>query len=155
MIGLFRSWLLGIVASALILSVIYSLVPSGRLRPAAKLVGGLALLMAVLGPLGMVELEWDSSYADCAWLVQEQIDAYRDAYQNRASEIIAGRVEAYISDKGNERGLVCHPTVTIRLEDGVPFPYSVVMDIPMDDGLASCIASDLGIPRERQIWRER
>ncbi len=153
MIELFRTWLLGIVASALILAVIDSLVPSGKLRTAVKLVGGLVLLMAVLGPLGRVDLDWDTSYADCAGLIQAQIDDYLAENRNRTAEIIVERVEAYISDKGNERGLVCHPSVTTRLEDGVPFPDTVVMDIPLDDGLASCIAADLGIPRERQIWQ--
>lgn len=155
MIELFRTWLLGIVATALILTVIYRLAPAGKLRPAARFVGGLVLLMAVLGPLARVDLDWDTSFSACAGSIQEQIDDYRAANEQRTAALIAGEVEAYISDKGNEKGLVCHPAVTTRLEQGVPFPDTVVMDIPLDEDLSACIAADLGIPRERQIWQER
>ena len=155
MIELFRSWLLGIIATSLILAVIYSIAPPGKLRPATRLIGGLVLLMAVLGPLGRIDVDWDTSYSDYVNLIQDQIDSYRTENENRYAELISERVETYIADKGNEGGLVCHPSVTTRMEQGVPFPDSVVMDIPLDEDLAASIADDLGIPRERQIWRER
>jgi hypothetical protein len=87
--------------------------------------------------------------------IQTQIDTYREENIRRTGDIIAGQVAAYISDMGREAGLTCHPVVTTRLEDGVPFPDTVTMDIPRNEDLAARIAAELGIPRERQIWQER
>lgn len=155
MMELFRGWLLGIVATALILAVIYTVIPAGKFRAAARFTGGLVLLLAVLGPLGQLNPGWNTAYDDYAGQIQRRIDDYREENLNRTRDIIAGQIAAYISDKGNEMGIDCHPTVTTRLEDGVPLPDTVTMDIPLDEELAACIAADLGIPRERQIWQER
>ena len=155
MIDLFRNWLLGIVAAALILSVVYGLVPSGKFRTAVRFAGGLTLLLAVLGPLSQVDLGWELSGGEYARQIQTQIDTYREENIRRTGDIIAGQVAAYISDMGREAGLTCHPVVTTRLEDGVPFPDTVTMDIPRNEELAARIAAELGIPRERQIWQER
>ncbi|MBQ1675059.1 MAG: stage III sporulation protein AF [Oscillospiraceae bacterium] len=152
---LFRGWLLGIVATALILAVIYTLVPSGKFRTTARFTGGLVLLLAVLGPLGRLNPGWDMTFSDYADQIQRQIDGYRTENLDKTRNIIAGQIAAYISDKGKEMGIDCHPTVTTRLEDGVPLPDTVTMDIPLNESLAACITADLGIPRERQIWQER
>mgnify|MGYP000087919021 CR=1 FL=1 len=44
-----RQWLLGILAAAMGLSLLYALLPKGAVRAAAKATGGLILLLAVLG----------------------------------------------------------------------------------------------------------
>ena len=46
-----RQWLLGILAAAMGLSLLYALLPKGAVRAAAKATGGLILLLAVLGLL--------------------------------------------------------------------------------------------------------
>ena len=155
MIGLIRQWLLGIVSAALVLAVIYMLVPRGKFRLAARFTGGLVLLLAVLNPLARADLGWELSYGDSARQIQGQIDAYREENLIKTQDIIIEQTAAYISDKGREMGLDCHPEVTARLEEGIPFPDTVTMDIPVNEELAALIAADLGIARERQIWQER
>ena len=155
MMELFRTWLLGIIGSVLTLGVIYALIPAGKLRSAARFTGGLILLLAVIGPLARFDPGWDFAYDEYAGEIQRQIDIYQEENLNQTRSIIAEQTGAYISDKGNEMGVTCHPVVTTRLDDGVPYPDSVTMDIPLHRELADCIARDLGIPLERQYWQER
>ena len=53
-----------------------------------------------------------------------------------------------------ELGLTCSPEVTCQLQDGVPFPVEVTMDIPKNAALSRIIAADLGIDEAHQRWRE-
>ncbi len=155
MMELFRGWLLGIIATALLMAVIYHLIPAGKLRAAARFSGGLVLLLAVLGPLAQLDPGWDLAYDDYALAIQRQIDDYQQENLNRTRRIIAERTAAYISGKGDEMGITCHPTVTTYMNDGIPYPDTVTMDIPLQKELADCIARELGIPPERQFWQER
>ena len=43
-----RQWLLGILAAAMGLSLLYALLPKGAVRAAAKATGGLILLLALM-----------------------------------------------------------------------------------------------------------
>jgi hypothetical protein len=152
---LFRSWLLGIIASALLLTIVYHLIPAGKVRTVAHLSGGLILLLAFLGPFGQLDPGWDLDYNDCAREIQRMIDGYQQENLDRTRAIIAERTAAYISDKGNELGIICHPVVSTYLDDGIPFPDAVTMDVPLQQELADCITRELGIPMERQFWQER
>ena len=155
MMDLFRSWLLGIIVTALILSLVNSLIPSEKNRVSIRMIGGLVLLASVLMPLGRLDPVWKESYDGYTLEIQRQIDEYRGESLDRMEEIIARQAAAYIADKGNEMGVKCHPSVTTRLENGVPIPDTVTMDVPQDNELAECIAADLAIPKERQFWQER
>ena len=155
MMDLLRIWLTGVIAVALLLSVIYALLPAGKLRSVVRFTGGLVLLLAVLRPLVGMDTEWEMGYEDCAREIQEQIGAYQEENLKQARDIIAEQVAAYISDKGQQLGISCHPRVMTQLRDGVPYPDNVTMDIPLQQELADYIADTLGIPAERQIWQER
>ena len=51
-----RQWLLGVLAAAMALSLLYALLPKGAVRGAARATGGLILLLVVLGPLAGLDL---------------------------------------------------------------------------------------------------
>ena len=78
------------------------------------------------------------------------------AGKEELSAIIAGRTAAYISDKADALGF----RVTAQVEtapgaDGeIPIPVSAVLTGPYSRELADCIAGELGIPAERQVWHE-
>ena len=51
-------------------------------------------------------------------------------------------------------------TVTAAVEtragdDGIPVPYAAVIEGPWSEALSASIAADLGIPAERQTWKEQ
>ena len=153
--SVFRTWLFGIVAAAMVLSILYALIPKGALLTIAKCTGGLVMLLVVLRPLlalDMDSLRWQ--YEAWEGTIQQQTEAYTDANRQEMAAIIQQETAAYISEKAAELGLTCSPEVTCQLQDGVPFPVEVTMDIPKNAALLRIIAADLGIDEAHQRWRE-
>ena len=54
--SVFRTWLFGIVAAAMVLSILYALLPKGALLTVAKCTGGLIMLLVVIRPLLALDL---------------------------------------------------------------------------------------------------
>ena len=150
-----RSWLFGMIASALILTILYALAGSGKLRSVIRFTGGVVLLLVMLRPLGRLEFGWELSYETYSREIEKQIELYQEQNLKRTEAIIEEQVAAYISDKGLALGIVCDPIVETRLRDGVPYPERVILDVPWDAALSDCIAADLGIAPACQIWQER
>lgn len=151
-----RTWLFGIVATAMTLSILYALVPKGTFLTVAKCTGGLIMLLVVIRPLLALDLEGlHVDYREWERTVQQQTDDYTAANQEEMTAIIQQETAAYISEKAAALGLACHPEVTCALRDGVPFPAEVTMDIPKNAALARIIAEDLAIGTDCQHWRER
>lgn len=151
----FRQWLIGIISTALILTVFYAIIPEGKLRSIGKLAGSLILLLVLLRPLVQWRPAWDLSYEVYAGQIQRQINDLQEENQKKMETIIAEQIAAYISDKGAQLGIRCRPTVSTRLRDGIPYPDAVTMDVPYQQELADYISHELGIPAERQVWQER
>lgn len=150
-------WLLSVSAAALLVSVVQALIPEGGLRRTASFTGGLLLLAVLLRPA--VDLDLSSlSLGLEAWTEQvEQRQSELEQQQTNAlAEGIAERTAAYISDKAAALGL----RVTVRVEtetgeDGIPIPAAVEVDGPRSDALSAYIAEELGIPAQRQVWKEQ
>ena len=71
MIGALRTWLLSIIAAGLVLSILYALLPKGRLRPIVRTAGGVVLMLVIRvrwkqsGSTARTHLELaDPTYAD-------------------------------------------------------------------------------------------
>ena len=148
-----RQWLLGILAAAMGLSLLYALLPKGAVRAAAKATGGLILLLAVVQPLLRVrweELTW--RYETYQREMDRQTEAYQAAYADSLSGDIADRTAAYISEKAAQLGLSCHPRVEVTWRGGVPYPGSVTLDMAENRALSAILEEDLGIPPSEQHW---
>lgn len=153
--SVFRTWLFGIVAAAMALSILYALIPKGALLTIAKCTGGLVMLLVVLRPLltlDMDSLRWQYEAWESA--IQQQTEAYADANRQEMASIIQQETAAYISEKAAALGLTCHPEVVCQERDGVPFPVEVTLDIPRSPALAEVIGTDLGIGENCQHWQE-
>lgn len=150
----FRTWLLGIMSAALIVSMVYALVPKGTMRSIAQFTGGLVLMIVILHPLLQFDpSSWKLQYQDISAQIDEQIAVYKEDHQEELCAIIEEETAAYISDKGSELGIDCHPIVTARLRDGVPCPDEVTLDTDWNAVLSRCIAKELDIPAENQHWQ--
>ena len=148
--SLLKTWLFGVIAAAMALSILYALVPKGALLTIAKCTGGLIMLLVVVRPLDPAALhiryeEWDR-------LIGQQTEAYTAENQQKMEAIIQKETAAYISEKAAALGLSCNPEVTCRQQDGVPFPAEVTLDIPKNAALSKIIAADLDIGEEAQHW---
>ena len=150
MIGALRTWLLSIIAAGLVLSILYALLPKGRLRPIVRTAGGVVLMLVILRPLTELDLEgFAVSYDDYAQEIRELTEQYRAADTAELAAIIERETAAYISDKGAALGVTCHA----ELRSGVPYPCAVTLDVERNETLAACIAADLGIGKEAQVWQ--
>lgn len=154
MVEILRGWLLGLVAAALILTVLRVLVPKGSIRPVARVTAGLVLLLVLLRPLaglggGSLRVRYDELERE----ITARIEDYQALHENELESIIADSTAAYISEQAAHLGLTCRAEVRCEVRDGTPQPASAAMDIPYDVRLAAAIADDLGIPAEKQSWQ--
>ena len=155
-----RQWLLGVACTALMLAAAEGLTPKGSVKKVCRLAGGLALVLAAVGPL----LQIDSG------LIARAAEEYRAASRSCETElaeknnllyqtIIEDRTAAYIVDKAEELGILCQAEVTCSNdENGVPCPWEVtargVWTEEMRAAVGRLLEDDLGIPPQRQHFEE-
>ena len=161
MTELVRQWLLGVACTALVLAVADSLAPDGSVKKICRLAGGMALLLAAVGPV----LRLDSG------IIAQTLEEYRGMVQSCEDvleaqnnlfyqTIIEESAAAYIVDKAEEMGIFCQAEVTFSYdEDGVPCPWEVTSWGDWTDGtrkaLERLLEDDLGVPPQRQHYEER
>lgn len=150
----FRTWMLGVTATALILALLHVLVPKGTIRTIAQFTGGLIFILVILRPLLQIDLgQWKWQYQAYTEEINEQIQTYQQEQQEEIRTIIEERTAAYISDKGLTWGIRCHPVVTTYLQDNVPYPDEVTLDTAWNEALSRYMTEELGIPAEKQHWQ--
>ena len=123
MVEILRGWLLGLVAAALILTVLRALVPKGSIRPVARVTAGLVLLLVLLRPLaglggGSLRVRYDELERE----ITARIEDYQTLHENELESIIADSTAAYISEQAAHLGLTCRAEVRCEVRDGTPQP---------------------------------
>ena len=148
-----KEWLTGLIAAAMVLSLVCALIPRGNLYAVARFTGGLILLLAVLRPLIQVKPDdLKMQYKDYQQEVERQILLYQENRDERMAAIIEEKTAAYISKKALEMGISCRITVETELRDGVPIPSRVSLQTSRNESLSRWIEEETGIPQEAQIW---
>ena len=161
MMGAVRNWLLGVTAAALVLALADALAPEGGAKKVCRLAGGMALLLAAVGPL--------TELLDGGFLTQA-VDGWRDRIQSYELEleekndlfylsIIEEETAAYIVDKAKEIGFDCQAEVTYGYdEDGMPRPWEVTArgswTQEQREQLGRLLEEELGVPAQRQFYDE-
>lgn len=108
MVEILRGWLLGLVAAALILTVLRALVPKGSIRPVARVTAGLVLLLVLLRPLaGLGGRSLRVRYDELEREITARIEDYQTLHENELESIIADSTAAYISEQAAHLGLTC------------------------------------------------
>ena len=150
-----RQWLLGIVSCALLVSFCEQLTPTGALKKLVRFTGGLLLIISILQPVTRLDLD----------VLPLDLDAYREAMAQVRLELaderdsaladgIAARTGAYIEDKAAQMGLTIRAVVETENMGGTPLPVFVTLYGTEDAVLADYIATQLGIAKEKQVWKE-
>lgn len=160
MIELVRQWLLGVTCTALVLAAVNGLAPEGSAKKVCRLAGGLALLVAAVGPVLQMK------GGNLSKMVLEYQVTVQD-YENELEEknvllyqsIIEEAAAAYIVDKAEEVGILCQAEVTFSCgEDGIPYPWEVtawgVWTEEHRGWLSRLVEDDLGVPEQRQHYEE-
>ena len=151
----FRTWLFGIVAASMALSILYALLPKGAILTAAKCAGSLILILVMLRPLVTLRVE-DLAVPYDVWeeRTAEQTEQLTQDNLSSMEALIEEECSAYISEKAAQLGVTVKAEVLCEVRDGVPFPAEVALDTPYNEMLSDTIAADLDIPYERQHWQE-
>ena len=154
MMDAFRVWLMGLMAVALILTVLSSVLPEGSVKKIAGVTGGLVLLMVILQGAERLDLgKLQLSYDDYSRQINEQIKAFQEKNSRDMDLLIQERCSAYISEQAQSLGLSCTPQVqTAWTEEDIPVPTGVILDIPYHAELGEIIERNLGIKAEKQVW---
>lgn len=148
-----KDWLTGLIAAAMVLSLLYAMVPKGTMHAIIRFGGGLVLLLAVLRPLLQVDVEeLQVQYRSYQQEVDRQIAVYQEENQAQMASIIEEELSAYISKKAEGMGLSCQVQVETELKDGIPMPCGVSLDIPYNAALGRWIETETGIAEEKQSW---
>ncbi|MBQ9522001.1 MAG: stage III sporulation protein AF [Oscillospiraceae bacterium] len=148
-----RQWLTSIVMLSFLISLIRILIPEGTLRKAGAFTGSLVLLSAILRPLVRLEPDWPD------W----DLSAYESAITARMDELNAQQADTFgvqVAEKTAETitaqaarlGVTVSASVTVRVTDGVPCPWSVTLYGTPSEALSAWVSEALDIPPERQFW---
>lgn len=153
-----RQWIMGVTAASLLSSIAMALTPKGRVRQVTGLVCGLMCALAVAGPL--VKLDYGALAAGVALYGQRAAQLTADADEEAKMldrTYIEDRCQAYILAKAAEAELAVQSvTLSARWDEDahIWYPWTVAVDAPYSPRLAACIEADLGIPPQRQSWRD-
>lgn len=152
-----KEYILSVICAAILCAILTGISgEKGSTAPIRKLICGIFLSFTVIAPLGNLRL---------TDLLEPLGDIRQDAlaasamgqtlYQESLSQVISEQTEAYILDKANARGV----SLTVRVlpdESGKPHRVTMVGEISEAEQqkLMEILESELGIPKERQIWNE-
>lgn len=152
-----KDWLLGVTAAALAVSLAQALTPEGTVKKIGRLAGGLVLLLAAVRPLMSCEgaLPGSFSLAPDPSAVEEAAQSGEEVMKT----LIAQKAGAYIVDKGQSLGFSCSAEVTVALDgSGWPIPWEATVSgtwsQPQKKALSQAVEAELGIPTQRQSFRE-
>ena len=148
-----RTWLLGVVACAVLVSIAGQLAPDGAVRRAARFTGGMLLMLALLRPLLRIDLTDlavnAGAYREAVAQLEEELGAQR---QRELSARIAAQTGAYIEDKAASLGASIRAVVTTEERGGIPLPVSVTLYGEENAEISAYIERELGIAKEDQLW---
>lgn len=155
MIQAVREWLLSIIMTSFLISLLRVLLPEGNLRKIGAFTGSLVLLSAILRPLVRLEPEWPAwdmaSYeSEIAERMEELNGRQADAFRAQVADASAEMIQ----QKAAELGASVSAAVTVRTENETPLPWSVTLDGAWNAALSEWMRVALDIPPERQEWRE-
>lgn len=152
-----KNWLLGVTAAALAVSLAQALTPEGTIKKIGRLVGGLVLLLAAVRPL----MNWEGATLDGLSLAPDPA-MVKEAAQSGdeiMKTLIAQKAGAYIVDKGQSLGFTCVAEVGVAVDSSgwaVPWEATVSGDwtAQQKKALSQAVETELGIPAQRQSFRE-
>lgn len=154
----FRSYLLSIIAAAVVCWIAASILPkNGAICALGKLLTGVFMSVTILSPVVTWNLPNFGLYTNQFSADASEAVAMGKCLSNEAmASIIKQQCEAYILDKAADFG--ANLTVTIQMsEDSIPIPCAVTVSGEVSPyarlRLAEIIHDDLGIGEEAQIWK--
>lgn len=157
MVELLGKWLMGVTCAAMILALAEGLSPAGGPKRAARLAGGLLLLLAVVKPL--LELDGTAlTQAMTEYRLEAEVSAQALEEENKTmmKDIIEAQSAAYIQDKAAALGISCQ--VQVEADEAADYPIPKVVTVTgtltreEQQRLTEQIEADFAIPADRQYY---
>lgn len=152
-----RSYFIGIAAIAMAIVMIRLMLHDGVVKKTVTFVSGILLALVVLAPIVNIELDSFAKYLS-KLEIEADIRSSGIEIENKAliARIIQEKTEAYILDKAASLDAEVIVSVDIETGDSYPYPYAVTISGGITEvqksALSGYIESELGIPKERQVF---
>ncbi len=153
-----RSYLLSIVAVALLSGILLSLTPTGPVRRTLRFICGLLLLLAALGPVARLDVErLAEDLSELRLQAGERANEMEDGSIELMEALIKEQTEAYIWDKAALLGVtLMRVEVETGTEEGYPCPRAVSITAnctaEQRRKLTELIERELAVPSSEQEW---
>ena len=151
-------WLRSVLAVSLLCALADALTPQGGVKRVQRLVCGLVLAAAALGPAVRLDVEGGRRWLETCL---EDLELRRDQLEEETGmkSIIERSFAAYIVDKAAQLGLSpVQARVECREEDGVYLPQRLWVSGPLAqeerEELSRALEEELGVAREAQTYDE-
>lgn len=159
MMAAVRTYLLSIVAAALLLSLALALVSDERMERVVRLVGGAVLLLVILSPVQKVEFAALSEAVSRLWLETDAAASGISVTNETAvSAVIKEKTETYILDKAAALGCDLRVEVEISTSRGYPHPSAVTLTGQWREDarrtLTRYLEENLAIAEDAQTWNK-
>jgi hypothetical protein len=150
-----REWFFGVAGAAVAGAFALAITPQGASQRAVRIAAALALCVAVLRPFtGALTLPDLTAGLPRS----EEGQPGQGISYDVLSSIIAEKTAAYIVSKAQALGLDVTAAVRCKQVDEWPVPWAVTISHPRPEhaksALSKMIEQDLGIPPERQTYKE-
>ncbi|HHU06166.1 MAG TPA: hypothetical protein GXZ65_06795 [Clostridiales bacterium] len=162
MIGLFRSWILGLTAASIIAAVLISISPAGKPRKITTFAAAFMLVVAMVKPILSFDFStFQSSVLKYGVMAEDYSSLLKEENYRLMRVIIEERSSAYISDKAKNIGIedIAVTVLTQKGDDGYPYPQEVSIEArctqAQKTALTDYIESEFGVPKSKQHWSVR
>lgn len=121
-----RSWVMGVVAVGILVSICLGLSPGGKVQKVSRFCGGLLLFLAVVTPLTKLDInESFQEFQDYCAQLSESSDEQKETSGNITKKLVISQSEACIKNQAKTLGANVEVTVTCRSKDGLSIPSKV------------------------------
>lgn len=152
-----RSYILSVVSAAILCTLVLGIAgKKSNAAPILKLLAGIFLSLTMIRPVVNVRVEDFLEFAEDLHLEAEEASAVGTAYyRDSLHTVIQGKTEAYILDKAQSLNASVDVEVILD-ETSIPLEVTIQGSLSPEtkNQLERIIASDIGIPKERQTWIE-
>lgn len=152
-----KNYLLHVCAASLLLSLIKTILPEGRVRFVAVFCGALLIVLIVISPLTQVRTV-DMAEAIARFQMDTKQIQSGIEVKNREilEQIISQQCQAYILDEAEQLGVEIAIQVEMNQSGQYPYPVSIEVSGTISEEkreyLSGMIERDLGIPADKQKW---
>lgn len=157
MVTFLGQWLMGVTCAAMLLALAEGLSPAGGPKRAARLAGGLVLLLAVVRPLVSLDgTELTRALTQYRLEAEYSAQALEEENKRQMTHIIEAQCAAYIQDKAAALGIAC--TVEVEADQAADYPVPKVVTVTgaltdrQRQALTEQIEADFAIPADRQYY---